>query len=196
MARIGHASAAAALRYQHVIEQQSGILCGMEDVEEAAWHSPILFVTGAPAAGKTTVVHQLAGTISGAVVFDTDLLSHPDWRSWATNWLRIAESVSDNGLVPVLCGYGLHRGAVGRLRSGKVLGPSRCLYLEVSEQTIRSRLSARGGFDEERIARKLQQAGELRADADLVLDINRLTPAEVAGRIREWVEEQIPRIRR
>ncbi len=156
--------------------------------------SPVLFVTGAPAAGKKTLVRHLAGIVDAAFVVDTDLFgeySHPVWDAWANHWLLIASAARDNGLVPILCGYGVHRPSVRRLPAAALLGPSRCLYLDVSEETIHARLSARGGFDDERIARKLRQARELKADADDVVAIDNMPPADVAEHVRAWVRQQI-----
>ena len=160
----------------------------------ASTNKAILFIAGAPTAGKTTLVGELAGTIEGALVFDTDLFgeySHPEWDAWATNWLQIALAVNDNGLLPVLCGYGLHRPSIALRCDPALVLPSRCLYLDVPESVIRARLAARGGFDEERIDRKLAQAAVARADADDILDTADMTIIEVSERVRAWIGDQI-----
>lgn len=65
-----------------------------------------------------------------------------------------------------------------------------------SYDTIRSRLAERGGFDEERITRKLQQAARVRADADDVLDVGAMTPDAVAEHVRVWITDQVARFER
>ena len=160
-----------------------------------AREAPLLLVTGAPAAGKTTLVANLAGTIKGAAVFDTDVFgdaAHHDWTLWATSWLIIDRAVYDNALVPLLCGYGLHRSLIDALPHREALGRSHCLYLDVPEATLRARLLARDGFDEVRIARKLAQASELRADADDVIETGGLSPLDVSDAVRDWIRSHMP----
>lgn len=160
---------------------------------------PFLLVTGAPAAGKTTLVGELAGTIERGLVIDTDLFgenSHPEWEAWATNVLLVAVAAGRNGLLPILCGYGLHRPSISALPARRLLGQDRCLYLDVPDDTIRSRLAERGGFDEGRITRKLQQAARVRADADDVVDVGAMTPNAVAAHVRVWITDQVARFER
>ncbi|HUQ38865.1 MAG TPA: hypothetical protein VM030_01810, partial [Acidimicrobiales bacterium] len=81
----------------------------------AAEPGVLYLVTGAPGAGKTTLVGQLAGAFDRLAILDSDLFAesaHPEWEAWANGWLLVAHGLARSGLGAVLCGYGLNRSAV------------------------------------------------------------------------------------
>jgi quercetin dioxygenase-like cupin family protein len=77
---------------------------------------PLLIVTGASGAGKSTVCHQLLGKLLDVVLLDSDIL----WRSefaipgtvgpnFFETWLRVAKSIGQSGRPVVLFGAGMWR---------------------------------------------------------------------------------------
>ncbi|MDQ2744426.1 MAG: nucleoside kinase [Chloroflexota bacterium] len=72
---------------------------------------PLLLVTGASGTGKTTIVLQLAGAFTEAVVLDQDLLWMPEmdtpednWRRFRSLWLRLALNIGQSGKPLLLFG--------------------------------------------------------------------------------------------
>jgi hypothetical protein len=75
---------------------------------------PLLIVSGASGAGKTTVCQQLLGKITQAVLLDSDILWRPEFNAPDTNyqnffeiWLRVCKNISQSGRPVVLFGAGL-----------------------------------------------------------------------------------------
>lgn len=73
-------------------------------------HSPLLLVTGASGAGKSTVCRRLQGTLPEAIVLDCDILWGPHFESDPENffetWLRVCKNVAQAGRPVVLFGAG------------------------------------------------------------------------------------------
>src|SRR6266850_883890 len=105
---------------------------------------PLLIVSGASGAGKSTVCHQLLGKVTDAVLLDSDILWRPEFESFGApapnffeTWLRVAKSVGQSGrpvvgVDPVSWtphGWGGKerprcRGAIGRTRRSSGSGSS------------------------------------------------------------------------
>ncbi len=76
--------------------------------------SPLLIVSGASGAGKTTVCQHLLGKITQAVLLDSDILWRPEFNTPDTNyrdffeiWLRVCKNISQSGRSVVLFGAGV-----------------------------------------------------------------------------------------
>ena len=73
---------------------------------------PLLIVSGASGAGKSTVCHKLVGNVSKAVLLDSDILwraefNRPDHhRDYFETWLRLCKNISQSGRPVVLFGAG------------------------------------------------------------------------------------------
>jgi hypothetical protein len=75
---------------------------------------PLLIVTGASGAGKSTTCQHLAGQVTQAVLLDSDILWRPEFNSPETNyrdyfelWLRLCKNISQSGRPVVLFGAGV-----------------------------------------------------------------------------------------
>jgi 2-phosphoglycerate kinase len=73
---------------------------------------PLLIVSGASGAGKSTVCHRLLGKVSIAVLLDADILWRPEFnrpdqrRDYFETWLRLCKNISQSGRPVVLFGAG------------------------------------------------------------------------------------------
>src|SRR5215208_4322757 len=75
---------------------------------------PLLIVSGASGAGKTTVCQRLLGKVTQAVLLDSDILWRPEFNTPDTNyrdffetWLRVCKNISQSGRPVVLFGAGM-----------------------------------------------------------------------------------------
>ncbi|MFC1947716.1 nucleoside kinase [Chloroflexota bacterium] len=75
---------------------------------------PLLVVSGASGVGKSTVLHQLVGTINYAVLLDSDILWRDEFNqpeskycNFFETWLRVCKNISQSGLPVVLFGAGM-----------------------------------------------------------------------------------------
>ncbi|GAA1541783.1 hypothetical protein GCM10009741_51160 [Kribbella lupini] len=151
-------------------------------------------VTGAPGAGKSTVVPELLRLgAGGLVVMDMDeLLDHegrllgvkineqaaaPLWPAYNLVWLRITELVRRSG-IPVLL--------LGPLTPSQ-LPEGRWLHLDCPDDVRRTRLSARGWSAEE-IEDAIHDAVELRMVVPRSVHGDG-TPEDSAREILAWVKE-------
>lgn len=176
-------------RTMTVESERSLIVCATCRTRFDFVRSPLYLVTGAPTAGKTNVVQLLAASFDGLVIYDTDLFgpfAHPDWKAWANTWLLVAHGLAASGLSTALCGYGLNRPDIEPLAARQLLEAIHVLNLDLRDDELRWRLRERGGYDAERIERKVARAGFLRADADVNVQAS-TSPREVASLVAEWL---------
>jgi len=75
---------------------------------------PLLIVSGASGAGKSTVCHALVGSLDNVILLDSDILWRPEfdkpeegYRDFFETWLRMAKNISQAGRPVVLFGAGL-----------------------------------------------------------------------------------------
>jgi len=75
---------------------------------------PLLIVSGASGAGKSTVCQHLSGQLTQAVLLDSDILWRPefnrpgtDHRDYFEVWLRLCKNISQSGRPVVLFGAGV-----------------------------------------------------------------------------------------
>lgn len=75
---------------------------------------PLLIVSGASGAGKTTICQYLLGQVTKAVLLDSDILWRPEFNTPDTNyrdyfemWLRVCKNISQSGRPVVLFGAGV-----------------------------------------------------------------------------------------
>ena len=75
---------------------------------------PLLMVSGASGAGKSTVCNALLGQLDDVILLDSDILWRPDfdkpeenYRDFFETWLRLAKNISQSGMPVVLFGAGM-----------------------------------------------------------------------------------------
>lgn len=75
---------------------------------------PLLIVSGASGAGKSTVCHHLLGRVTQAVLLDSDILwraefnkPEANYRDFFETWLRVCRNISQSGRPVVLFGAGV-----------------------------------------------------------------------------------------
>jgi broad-specificity NMP kinase len=151
-------------------------------------------VTGAPGAGKSTVIPELVRLHSGnLVVMDMDELLDDDgkvlgidiadssaaanWPAYNALWLRITELVRRSGTPMLLLSPLVPR----------ELPEGRWLHLDCPDSVRRERLAERG-WSEEHIAEAIADAVEIRKLVPRSV-AGDSTPEESARRILAWVNE-------
>jgi hypothetical protein len=74
---------------------------------------PLLIVSGASGAGKSTVCHALLGRLNNVVILDADILWRPEfnqpennYRAFFEIWLRMCKNIAQSGRPVVLFGAG------------------------------------------------------------------------------------------
>ena len=75
---------------------------------------PLLIVSGASGAGKSTVCQAMLGKMEGVVILDSDILWRPEFNTPENNyhdffetWLRLAKNIAQAGKPVVLFGAGI-----------------------------------------------------------------------------------------
>ena len=156
---------------------------------------PLFVVTGASAAGKTTVTSALAKALPACEVFDVDVTLHVaalGWDVWRNTWLQLAHSIALNGRSTVLCGSLMPDQLTG-LPARCLVGPLHFCTLDCPDEILAARLRARPawrGFDDALVVQHQKFAGWLRGHIAPSFDTSVETPEAVARRIAEWVRER------
>ena len=74
---------------------------------------PLFVVSGASGAGKSSVCHELLGSVKEAVLLDSDILWRDELnrsdkhRDFFETWLRMCKNISQSGMPVVLFGAGM-----------------------------------------------------------------------------------------
>jgi len=112
---------------------------------------PLLMVSGASGAGKSTVCHQLLGTLDQVVLLDSDILwrsefSKPEnnYRDYFEMWLRMAKNIAQAGRPVVLFGAGTGVPAnIEPCIERRYFSTVKYLALICDDETLAKRLQAR-----------------------------------------------------
>ncbi len=125
----------------------------------AIYRPPLLVVTGAIGAGKSTICQRLAGTIDGAVLLDGDIFSHDvasvippnaDYEAFWRFLIRVAHEVGQNHLAVVY--FSVMRPAQVLVHTDlhQLFSGVHFLGLHCTEATLRTRIARRHGVGEAR----------------------------------------------
>jgi hypothetical protein len=187
----------------HLMVPEDGVarcpVCGA--TEPAPATRPLFVVTGASAAGKTTVLPHLVPRLAGrCLVFDVDWLIDPlgraahggeiDWASFRDAWLYVAHAVAQNGLPTLLLGPLIPEHLEGLPgRSG--VGEIHYLVLDCPDDLRRQRIEARPRWRGRDIRAQTEFGRWLRENLAPVIDTSTQSPAEVASEVAAWVDERI-----
>ena len=163
---------------------------------------PLLVVTGASGAGKSTVCQQLAGKIDCAVMLDVDILwraefDQPEtaYRDFFETWLRLAKNIGQAGRPVVLVGAGV--GVPENLEAcieRRYLGPIHYLALVCADDVLAARLHSRptwrqsGSDDFVETQQHFNRWFQRRAPAIDRLDTTALSVAESTAQAAAWIQ--------
>lgn len=172
-------------------------------------HAPVwlYFVTGAPGAGKSSVVQALhdrrrvpgdADPCAEMLVFDADWLlevaselagqdltqsdARALWPAYRRVWLRILEMIARNGRSAILF-TPMAPGSLPPIRWP--VSVDWCL-LDCDDATRTVRLRARG-WTRAMLDEAIADAAALRGTVGFVIDTSHTTPEEAAARVGGWV---------
>jgi hypothetical protein len=158
----------------------------------------LLFVSGAPGAGKSRTLETLLGMNSEFLVLDIDWLAESasafaerdiytdpgTWLPYGKLWFEILHSICRNTIQPIFfCPNS--RSDIETFGKPTWCRDIRWLLLDCSDDLRVARLNARGwsiGRKQEAIA----DAAELRESISPVIDTGTLSPAEVASDVLAW----------
>ena len=170
---------------------------------------PLMLIGGASATGKSTILRELTGRFSAAVLLDADLLWLEEFekpehghRRFFETWLRLAKNIGQSGRPVALCGAGLAvpqnvEPCVERRYFSRV----HYLALSCAEEELRRRLEARPAWrnsshpdrlqEQLDINRWLREEGPHQIPA-LTLRDTTDTPVAISARaVSEWMERII-----
>jgi chloramphenicol 3-O-phosphotransferase len=166
---------------------------------------PLLFLTGASGAGKTTLYRQLVGRVPEAVLIDADLLwsvnpAHDDpasgYRAFRALILHLAERLAANGR-PVLVEGTCTPDQYETLGERWYFSKTAYLAVVCEDETLRRRLAARPGWrrgrqDLEPMLQLNQAFRQQRLDpAPSLLDTTARSVEECAAELHDWIRLQV-----
>lgn len=167
---------------------------------------PLLIVSGASGAGKSTVCQRLLGKLDSVVLLDSDILWRPEfnkpeenYRDFFETWLRMAKNISQSGRPVVLFGAGM--GVPGNIEpcvERRYFSDIHYLALICDEEVLTERLRARPawrGSGEEayiqehvRFNRWFKEQGHKSSSISLV-DTTDLSLQTTLEQVRSWIGE-------
>ena len=168
---------------------------------------PLLIVTGASGAGKSTACQRLLGQVTQAVLLDSDILWRPEFNTPATSyrdyfelWLRLCKNISQSGRPVVLFGAGAGvpeniENCIERRYFSKV----HYLALVCSDEALSRRLQARPIWRGTRDAEYID--GHIRFNhwfkeynsqpAIERIDTTDVLPEETVAQVALWINERV-----
>lgn len=166
---------------------------------------PLLLVSGASGAGKSSVCQTLLGKMENAVLLDGDIIwraefNTPDdnYRDYFETWLRLAKNISQSGRPVVSFGAGMGVPAnIEPCIERRYFSTIHYLALicddEVLAQRLKARPAWRGSSEEAFVARQMQfnrwfkEKGNRYAS---LIDTTSLTLETTAEQVQSWILEK------
>ncbi len=160
----------------------------------------VYIVTGAPGAGKTTVLEELLRLRTDYIVVDGDWLlgaastlakasvisDRSTWRPYRALWFEVLHAIVRNGRTPVLFAA-IDEGDVEELGDIAWCGGIAWLLLDCSDSVRRERLLRREGWTVVMIDDALADAAALRVAVQRRVDTGAQSPGQVAQAILSWL---------
>jgi DNA-directed RNA polymerase subunit RPC12/RpoP len=168
---------------------------------------PLLVVSGASGAGKTTVCQHLTGQITQAVLLDIDILWRPafnqpdnNYQDFFETWLRICKNIAQSGRPVILfgAGVGVPENLENRIER-RYFSTIHYLALTCSDEALSARLQARPTWrkthDSAYIQESIRFNGWFKAYNDQPaikqLDTTHGHLEETAQQVTAWINEMI-----
>jgi hypothetical protein len=167
--------------------------------------SRVLFVTGAPGAGKTAIVALVTARLPHFVVLDMDVLLDPasslagvdlhrpeaasTWPAYNDLWVRLTAILARSH--PVLLLGPLDPDEVEAAPSRHMLDAVAWALLDCSDGTRRERLLARG-YDAPAVERAIVDADAKRSLGMHAISTDGATPDETAAAVQKWATSLYP----
>jgi predicted kinase/DNA-directed RNA polymerase subunit RPC12/RpoP len=168
---------------------------------------PLLIVSGASGAGKSTVCRALLGKVENAVLLDSDILWRPEfnkpednYRDFFETWLRMAKNISQAGRPVVLFGAGL--GVPENIElcvERRYFSDIHYLALVCDDEVLAQRLKARpvwrGSGDQAYIDEHIQfnrwfKGGQNGDHPISLIDTSDVPPETTIEQVKNWIREK------
>ena len=167
---------------------------------------PLLVVSGASGAGKSTVCNMLVGRMTNVVVLDADILWRPEFNSPVDNyraffdvWLRMCKNISQSGRPVVLfgAGFGVPHNIEPRVER-RYFSSVEYLALVCSDASLAQRLERRPAWRDAREPAWIEEQKRFNQwfkdygaskPAIALLDTTDVEPNETAEQVRRWIDE-------
>ena len=166
---------------------------------------PLLMVSGASGAGKSTVCHQLLGQLDQVVLLDSDILWRPEfnlpennYRNFFETWLRMAKNIAQAGRPVVLFGAGT--GVPENIEpcvERRYFSDIKYLALVCDDEPLANRLKARpawrGSGEQSYIEDHLNfnRWFKTQSASITLLDTTHTTIAQTTAQVAEWIADQL-----
>ena len=168
---------------------------------------PLLLVSGASGAGKSTVCHALMGRLTQVVLLDSDNLWQPEFNKPDDNysaffetWLRMCKNIGQSGRPVVLFGAGV--GVPSNLEScieRRYFSTLHYLALTVDDEVLIERLQQRPAWrqsgTEAYLAEHVQfnqwfrSRSALESPAVELIDTTHIPPTTTVKQVAQWIRE-------
>ncbi len=184
--------------------EQAGLF-GSSQAARATGRKPLAIVTGAPGAGKSTVVETLQGLSHDVLVFDMDWLlpaasalagkdvatEASTWPHYNGLWLAFLKMLQNNEqqallFTPIDPDDLAAACSPGQSATVSTDGPN-WLLLDCDDAIRRRRLAARPGWSEPMIAEALADAADLRSVIPTRIDTSHQNRYAVARQVLTWL---------
>jgi ribose 1,5-bisphosphokinase PhnN len=170
---------------------------------------PLMLVSGASGAGKSTVCQALLGRLSGAILLDSDILLRPEfdtpenqYRDFFETWLRTCKNIGQSGRPVVLFGAGA--GVPGNLEpciERRYFSDLHYLALTCDDEVLVQRLEARPAWrgtrtpkfqaEQIRFNRWFKSQAERSAPGIELIDTTGIPVASTVERVAAWIRDKV-----
>ena len=168
---------------------------------------PLLIVSGASGAGKSSVCRVMLGKLDHVVLLDSEILWRPEFNKPENNyrdffeiWLRVAKNISQSGRPVVLFGAGLGvpeniEPCVERRYFSEVHYLALVCDDEVLAQRLRARPAWRGGGDQAYIDEHIQfnrwfKGGQNGHHPISLIDTTNVSLEGTIEQVKTWIREK------
>lgn len=163
---------------------------------------PLVVLTGASGAGKSTIVPLLIERLAGTcVVFDVDWLIDPlreaspdrgiEWGAFRDAWLHVAAGLAQNRMPTMLVGPFIPE-HLETLPGRELLGEIAYGVLDCADDVRRTRIEARPSWRLRDIDEQVAFGAWLRTNLTPVFDTDTATPMATADAVAGWIRDLQP----